>query len=47
MKYNFDTLLKEFKPAKEEIKERKDIYDKMLNASIIGCVFIVMITILL
>lgn len=47
MKYNFDTILKEFKPVKEEIKETKDIYDKMLNVSIIGCVFIVMITILL
>lgn len=47
MKYNFDTILKEFKPKKEEVEETKDIYDYMFYASIVLFILIISMDILL
>lgn len=30
MKYNFDTILKEFKPVKEEVVEDNDIFENCI-----------------
>lgn len=30
MKYNFDTILKDFKPIKEEIKEDNNIFENCM-----------------
>lgn len=30
MKYNFDTILKEFKPIKEEVVEDNDIFENCI-----------------